>query len=341
MEERETVFGLLGAYLKGKVRTLLYFLISAMAFCLIYALYRLPWGPVLYCGLISCVVVLMFGAADFLRFLKKHRHLETILGTADLELGFLPEPENRIEADYQQIARVMDKTRAKLISERDSSREEMERYYTLWAHQIKTPIAAMHLLLDAGEASDEKKELGQELFKIERYAEMVLQYQRLSSMSSDLMFGEYSIGDIVRQAVRRYASMFIHKRLSVELGELSDTVVTDEKWLVFVVEQILSNALKYTRKGKISIYMAANAPKTLVIEDTGIGIRKEDLPRLGERGFTGYNGRMDKKASGLGLFLCRRVLSKLRHGMEIQSEVGVGTRVLLDLSRDEMETGQE
>ena len=155
MEERETVFGLLGAYLKGKVRTLLYFLISAMAFCLIYALYRLPGGPVLYCGMISLTAVLLFGVADFVRFFKRHRHLTTLLGTANLELGFLPEPENRIEADYQQIARVMDKTRAKLISERDLSREEMEQYYTLWAHQIKTPIAAMHLLLDAGEASDE------------------------------------------------------------------------------------------------------------------------------------------------------------------------------------------
>ena len=131
MEERETVFALLGAYLRGKVRTLLFFLISAMAFCLIYALYRLPWGPVLYCGLISFTVVLLFGAADFARFVKRHRHLMTLLGTADLELGFLPEPENRIEADYQQIAKVMDQTRAKIISERDSSREEMERYYTL------------------------------------------------------------------------------------------------------------------------------------------------------------------------------------------------------------------
>ena len=131
MEERETVFALLGAYLRGKVRTLLFFLISAMAFCLIYALYRLPWGPVLYCGLISFTAVLLFGAADFARFHKRHRHLMTLLGTADLELGVLPEPENRIEADYQQIAKVMDQTRAKLISERDSSREEMERYYTL------------------------------------------------------------------------------------------------------------------------------------------------------------------------------------------------------------------
>ncbi len=341
MEERETVLGLLRTYLKGKVRTLLFFLISAMAFCLIYALYRLPWGPVLYCGMISLTAVLLFGAADFVRFVKRHRQLTTLLGTADLELGILPEPENLIEGDYQQIARVMDQTRAKLISQRDSSREEMERYYTLWAHQIKTPIAAMHLLLDEGEKTEEKKELEQELFKIERYAEMVLQYQRLSTMSSDLLFGEYVIGEMVRQAVRRYASMFIHKKLSVELGELNDTVITDEKWFVFVVEQILSNALKYTRRGKISIYMEKGNAKTLVIEDTGIGIRREDLPRLGERGFTGYNGRMDKKASGLGLFLCRRVLSKLRHGMEIQSEVGVGTRVLLDLSRDEAEMERE
>ena len=107
-------------------------------------------------------------------------------------------------------------------------------------------------------------------------------------------------------------------------------VLTDEKWLVFVIEQLLSNAIKYTNKGKISIYPLED--KKLVIEDTGIGISKEDIPRIFDKGFTGYNGRTDKKATGLGLYLCKNILDKLSHKISIESEVGVKTKVILDLA---------
>ena len=110
--------------------------------------------------------------------------------------------------------------------------------------------------------------------------------------------------------------------------------MTDEKWLSFVIEQILSNALKYTREGSVTIYV--REPKTLCIEDTGIGIAKSDLPRVFEKGYTGYNGRTDKRASGLGLYLCRRICDSLGAKINISSEVRRGTLVSVDLEQYEL-----
>jgi len=185
----------------------------------------------------------------------------------------------------------------------------------------------MRLLLQSTENA-QNDELSMELFKIEQSVEMVLQYLRLDSESTDYILKEYDLDDIVRQAVRKYARLFIRQKISLDFRETNRRVLTDEKWLVFVIEQILSNALKYTTEGKISIYAAGT---TFVIADTGMGIQGEDLPRVFEKGFTGYNGRIDKKSTGIGLYLCKRILTRLGHTIAIQSRVGVGTRVILGL----------
>ena len=139
----------------------------------------------------------------------------------------------------------------------------------------------------------------------------------------------YSVDDIIRQAVKKYARTFIQKKITLEYDAIGCVVITDEKWLVFVIEQLLSNALKYTPQGKISIYRSREQPDTLVIEDTGIGIAPEDLPRVCERGYTGYNGRSHQKSTGIGLYLCKKILTRLSHVMTIASEIGEGTRVLI------------
>lgn len=165
-----------------------------------------------------------------------------------------------------------------------------------------------------------------ELFKIEQYVEMVLQYLRLNSSINDFVLKEYDLDDIIRQAVRKYAPMFVRKKLTLHYDPVQTKVVTDEKWLVFVLEQVLGNAIKYTASGEISIYMEGGC---LVIEDSGIGILPEDLPRIFEKGYTGYNGRSDKKASGIGLYLVRKILNKLGHKILAESEPEKGTKVRL------------
>ena len=200
----------------------------------------------------------------------------------------------------------------------------------MWTHQIKTPIAAMRLLLQE-EDTPFSREMQSELFQTEQYVQMALQYLRMEKMTSDLVFARYDLDALIRQAVRKYAPLFIRRKIILSYEPVHCEVLTDEKWLVFVLEQILSNALKYTKSGSIHIYLLPDAPKTLVIEDTGIGIAPEDLPRIFEKGYTGCNGRADKRSTGIGLYLCRQIMEKLSHTIRIESEMGVGTKVYLGL----------
>lgn len=177
------------------------------------------------------------------------------------------------------------------------------------------------------------RELEMELFKIQQYVEMVLTYLRMEDMSADLSFAVCDLDTVIRQVVRKYSKMFILKKITLVYEPIQETVLTDEKWLSFVLEQLLSNALKYTENGSVHIYKKG---QILVVEDTGIGIREEDLPRIFERGFTGYNGRNDKKSTGIGLYLCKSVMDKLQHGLWLESEAGKGTRACMDLSREKL-----
>lgn len=325
-------------YLKSRGKTLAAFAVFALIFAAVYALYGLPWEPFTYSFLLVSVLALLLAGMDFYAFSKKHRQLTETLSTLDAGLDTLPPAQNLAEEDYQRLLSALFERARELSSRMDGRLSEMTDYYTLWAHQIKTPIAAMHLLLEGELSPALRKELEQQLFQIEQYVEMVLHYLRLESMSSDLVLGEYDLARIVRQAVKKYSIVFIHKKIHVELGRLEGSVLTDEKWLTFVLEQLLSNSLKYTRPGGvISIFLAPGSPQTLVIRDTGIGIRPEDIPRIFERGFTGYNGRMDKKSTGIGLYLCRRILQKLRHTITITSQPGEGTTVRLGLSHEKLE----
>ena len=175
----------------------------------------------------------------------------------------------------------------------------------MWTHQIKTPISALRLLLEGSEIPGRAGFLmREELFKIEQYVDMVLTFQRLESMSSDMVLQEYDLSSLIKQAVKKYSVLFINKGLRLELGEMDIQILTDQKWFIFCLEQILSNSIKYTPNGGITINAKENM---LSIQDTGIGIRPEDLPRIFDKGFTGYNGRMEKKSTGIGLYLCRRI----------------------------------
>ena len=209
----------------------------------------------------------------------------------------------------------------------------MTDYYTLWAHQIKTPIAAMDLILQTQELP-ESGSLKQSLFQIQQYVEMVLCYLRLDSETTDFVIRDSPLDPIIRTALREFAPSFIHKGLQLHYTPVSCSVLTDEKWLLFVLEQLLSNAVKYTPHGSVTVCL--REPQTLVIQDTGLGIAPEDLPRVFERGYTGKLGRVDQRSTGIGLYLCRRTLSQLGHTISIQSTPGKGTAVSIHLQRRDL-----
>ena len=324
------------AYLKMNKKGIVLMALWIAVFLTVFALSDLPLGAVKYGLLLFSVIGGIYVILDYRRFSIHQAKLAEAKKYAGITLEKVPAAENPVEEKYRELLEEVFRQKCRVESEFDSRYTEMMDYYTMWVHQIKTPIAAMRLLLQAEDVPD-KGELAEQLFKTEEYVGMVLQYLRIGDLGADLKIRQYSLDAIVRQAVRKYSGSFIRKRLSLDYQELGGTVITDEKWLVFVVEQILSNAIKYTRKGKISIYMDEKLPKTLVIEDTGIGIAQEDLPRIFEKGFTGYNGRTDKKSTGIGLYLCKSIMNKLNHEIRITSVVGEGTRVALGLESAKLE----
>lgn len=321
---------ILGAYLKGKMTAVATVLVSFGILLIVFSLYSLPWEAMGYAFVLAGVFILVIGIIDFAGFYQRHVLLKKMKNNITVTRYMFPTPRNLIEDDYQDLIKTIDHDRTEIINQQEKAFADMVDYYTIWAHQIKTPIAAMRLLLQSAQ-SETNSELLEQLFKVEQYVEMVLQYLRLENMSSDLVFKRHSLDDIVKQAIRKYSKSFIRKKIKLSYTDLNCDVLTDEKWLVFVVEQILSNALKYTNTGEISIYMDGELPDTLVIEDTGIGIEQEDLPRVFEKGFTGYIGRADKKSTGIGLFLCKQILNKLSHTITIESVVGKGTKVKIRL----------
>ncbi|MEG2289863.1 MAG: sensor histidine kinase [Clostridium sp.] len=318
-------------YVKDHIKSIIKYIIFSAIYVTIFFLYSIDIEPIVYAFLLVSCLGIIFSFYDFIKYYKKYSDLYNIKNQISVDLEKVPIANGTIEAYYQNILFELYNQKQEIALKSDIKQTEMIDYYTLWAHQIKTPIAAMKLLLQF-EQNKQNKELLTELFKIDQYVDMVLGYLRIESSSSDLVFQNYDLSKIIRQAIRKYAHIFIKKGIAVEFNEMNCSVLSDEKWLVFVIEQILSNSLKYTKKGKISIYMDSLEEKTLVIEDTGIGIEQEDLPRIFEKGFTGYNGRMDKKATGIGLYLCKKILNKLSHSITITSIVDEGTTVKINLS---------
>lgn len=311
---------------------------AGFLFCLIFIisfyLYHLPLEAVIYPSALCLIIGLMIMLYDFSKCRKKHEILQSIKCMTDIIADSISFDRTVDDADYQRIISLIVQEQTDFRSKMNIKYSEMVDYYTVWVHQIKTPIASMRLNLQ-NEDSELSRKLSSDLFRIEQYVDMVLTFLRLDSESTDYVIKEYDLDSIVRQAVRKFAGDFITRKLTLDYEPLNVTVLTDEKWLMFVVEQIISNALKYTSKGGISISL--ESPKTLCIRDTGIGIAPEDLPRIFEKGYTGYNGRTDKKASGIGLYLCKRICSNLKHGISAESTVGVGTVIKLDLSRRKIE----
>lgn len=322
----------LKAYLREKRVSFAAFFGSCGIFFACFALYRLPLEAVLYPSLVCAALLAALLAADFRSAWRTHQALTQLQARTAALITQLPQPRTTAQADCQALIEKLCREQRALSEASDARYADLLDYYTLWAHQIKTPIAAMRLTLQE-ERSEAARICEHDLQRIEQYVQMALVYLRLDAGTTDLVIRRCDLDEIVRAELRKLASQFIRRKLRIDYAPLNETVLTDEKWLAFVVEQVLTNALKYTMQGGVRIYM--EQPQTLCIRDTGIGIAPEDLPRVFDKGYTGLNGRADKKASGIGLYLCRRICKKLGHTISIESQSARGTTVRIDLSARE------
>ena len=298
---------------------------------------KIPFAEIGYGIFISLFLLLILLAFDAMRYYRHYQKVKELEHTIMLSTDGMPENADLLENEYQKLLRILSDEYTGAQSRAATRQKNMQEYYAMWVHQVKTPIAALRLLLQNKNDEGQMTEELSELFGIEQYVEMVLTYLRMEDMSGDLQFEKVSLDKILKQSVRKYSQMFIFQKIRLDYRPVERIVLTDEKWLEFVIEQILSNALKYTKNGgEIRICLEEKRGREcLVIEDNGIGIQAEDLPRVFEKGFTGYNGRADKKSTGIGLYLCKKIMDKMGHKIWIDSEVGKGTRVYLELTRKE------
>ena len=311
-------------YLKSRLKVLALLVVVEGIFVSSYFLFDLPAVTVLYPLVLSSVAILLAGVVDFLIVYNKHSRLKR---------NDLPQTSGPLEKDYREIINKLKEEQEYSRQKTTSDFNNMVEYYTVWAHQIKTPIASMRLQIQSVD-SDLARRLDGDLNRIEAYVEMVLTFLRLDSDSTDYVIRKIDLDAVIKPAIRKFARDFISKKLTMDFKPTEYKALSDDKWLSFVIEQVLSNAVKYTKKGGIKVYM--DEPGILCIEDTGIGISAEDLPRIFENGYTGFNGREDKRASGIGLYLCKRICDNLGHKIYAESEPGVGTKIRIDMNIKEI-----
>ena len=308
-------FFFLKSYLYSR-RFFLALLILLLGFILLFAFVFDAYRSLLeYVVLLLAFLSFLFIGADAWTSYKAYRS-QKLQASAQAQTPLEKLLQERVEElEYEQ--------KNQLLVEQEKYNDLLD-YYTLWVHQVKTPIAASSLLIGDLKDKEIKSQLEQELFKIESYVHLVLQYLRLESFHDDLVLKQKNLADLVREVVKKYALFFIQQGLSLNLHDLDHMIVTDKKWFLVILEQVLSNSLKYTKEGSIEIYFHEDR---LYIKDTGLGIQNADLLRVFERGFSGYNGRLTQQSSGLGLYLSKKIADQLGHKIAIDSQVGQGTTV--------------
>ena len=308
-------FFFLKSYLYSR-RFFLALLILLLGFILLFAFVFDAYRSLLeYVALLLAFLSFLFIGADAWTAFKSYRS-QKLQASAQAQTPLEKLLQERVEElEYEQ--------KNQLLVEQEKYNDLLD-YYTLWVHQVKTPIAASSLLIGDLKDKEAKSQLEQELFKIESYVHLVLQYLRLESFHDDLVLKQENLADLVREVVKKYALFFIQQGLSLNLHNLDHTIVTDKKWFLVILEQVLSNSLKYTKEGSIEIYFHEGS---LYIKDTGLGIQNADLLRVFERGFSGYYGPLTQQSSGLGLYLSKKIADQLGHKIAIDSQVGQGTTV--------------
>lgn len=292
-------------------------------------------NELLYINTVCFIMLVVYLIAGFWLKNRFYKKLKAVIDTSEENiLNVLPEGHSFEQKVYAELLqKLYEQHNTKLEKLYAEKRENLE-YITTWVHEIKTPIAASRLVIENSTSKPVKEvqsSLLEELDKIEGQVEQVLYHARADEFAKDYLIGEVLLEDVVKGVVKKHASIFINKKISIEIQNADLEVISDKKWLFYIIDQIIVNALKYTNQGgKISVTgVVKDKERQLIIEDNGIGIRKEDISRVFERGFTGQNGRQDYKATGIGLYLARKLARKLSHDITIESGLGEYTKLII------------
>ena len=321
-------------YLKDKHKVIIVFFGLIVCNFFMYFLYDVRMEPILYTTFLLILLALPFAFQDLRRTYQKCGQLNNIKRAKLPAMPDLGAVDTILEKSYQQIIREILQAWQNERADQRKINAERDDYYTLWTHQIKTPIYSMDLMLQTGDTTPSKWKT--ELLQISRYVDMALKYLQLENQYSDLCLEQVELLPLAQEAIKKHSTILIAKRLKIDLHDLNNTVLTDRKWLLFILEQLVSNAAKYTEQGSIAIYQPA--PLQICVSDTGMGIAAGDLPRLFEKGYTGFNGHIHRKSTGCGLYMCKKVARLLGFTLSIASQVNIGTTVTINLPADDFST---
>ena len=217
-------------------------------------------------------------------------------------------------------------------------------FFLVWVHQIKTPIAASKLLLSSSKLVDghdsvsnlntaEGRQLRAEVLQIEKYSDMALGYLKLSNDDTEIFVDYVDLNKIIKSLLKKYAVLFINEDINVQYTEIERNVISDSNWLTLAIEQLISNEAKYATGESVKIYFS-DEENSLVIEDTGIGISESDLPKIFDRGYSGFNGKGYRNSTGVGLYLAKKIFDRLGCKIHVESREGVGSEFRILFPRD-------
>jgi signal transduction histidine kinase len=292
-------------------------------------------GTIVYTNLVSFFFFIIYLISRYIYYRSYYKSLSDIVeNQRDEIINRLPKPKSYEQILFQEVLLSLNNEQNSKIQSLFHQKKDYEEFITSWVHQVKTPIAVSRLLIENNLNTPNKEtlySLEEELDKVENYIEQALYHSKIDDFSKDYLINEVGLDRLVKEAVKKQAKAFINKKINIEIDKTDLMVITDKKWLSFIIDQVLSNSLKYTSdRGKIKIYGSIeDKAQKLIIEDNGIGIKIEDLDRVFEKGFTGYNGRENYKSTGIGLYLSKKLARKLGHDIDIESKHGEYTKVTI------------
>ena len=329
-------------YLKNQLPVILINLLGMLAL----ALFLIASGNGIQTVLFILVVWLIVLASCLLLFyFSRKKYLNKLLDMTEQlkERYLLPEimqePERADEQVFYQIMKMAEKSMLERIGEVQRERKEYKEYIEQWIHEVKTPITAIKLICENNRCSF-TRELMAELENINRFTEQALYYARSEHTEKDYSVREINLSDVVHGAIADNKYLLRQNNVAVTVEDVEYSIYSDDKWLRFILDQLISNAVKYRADQPVLHFFAVKENDRIIlsVEDNGIGIPQSDLPRIFEKGFTGQNGRMIRSSTGIGLYLCRRLCDKLGIGISASSE-GKGTAISLSFRINDFVAG--
>lgn len=282
-------------------------------------------------ALLFWAFVFMVLTVEYLRRRVFYQNIRTILEDLDqkyLLTEIVEAPQFIDGMIFYDIMQEINKDMLEHVNEYKYREEDYRNYIEMWVHEIKTPLAAAKLIID-NHNHEVTRSIAEELDKVENLVEQTLYYARSVTLEKDYLIKEMPLQPCVHKVIQRHAKEFIYRNIKVETAGLEETVYSDAKWLEFILNQIVSNALKYSEDGGTIRIDTKKGEEALIlsIADEGIGISLNDMPRIFDKGFTGHNGRISEKATGMGLYLCKLLCDKLYLNIQAASTEGRGTTI--------------